>query len=116
MIETVVLTIPAAHDYRPVASLVLGGLGSRLDLSYERTDDLQLAVLSVLEAASDDSVTLELGADGGSLSISIGPLRDGVGADPALTRVLGRLVHGAEETRRDGRPWLELRLPLPSAS
>lgn len=110
------LTIPAAHGYRPVASLVLGGFGSRLDLSYERTDDLQLAVMSVLEAASDDHVTLELGADAESLSISIGPLRDGVGADPSLARVLGGLVDGTEETRRDGRSWLELRLPLPSSS
>ena len=41
--DTIVLTIPTDSAYRGVASLVLGGIGTRLDLPYERMDDLQLA-------------------------------------------------------------------------
>jgi hypothetical protein len=36
--------------HRGVATLVLGGDRSRLDLPHERVDELQLAVLSVLDA------------------------------------------------------------------
>jgi len=109
--DTVVLTIPTAHGYRAVASLVLGGVGSRHELPYERMDDLQLAVLSVLESATGESVTLEVEADGDSVAISIGPLPEGIGDDRALANVLDRLVAAAEETRRDGHAWLRLQLP-----
>ena len=46
--DTITLTIPAERRFLGVVNLVLGGLGSRLDLSFERVDDLQLAVDSVL--------------------------------------------------------------------
>lgn len=109
--DTIALTIPTAHGYRTVASLVLGGVGSRLALPYERMDDLQLAVLSVLEAASESSVSLEVKAADDVLSVTVGPLVEGVGADRPLGNVLARLVDEVEEIRRDGRPWLRLRLP-----
>ena len=48
--DRVVLTIPAEPRFRSVATLVVGGIGSRADLPYERADDLQLAVLSALDA------------------------------------------------------------------
>lgn len=114
--DTIALTIPTAHGYRTVATLVLGGVGSRFSLPYERMDDLQLAVLSVLEAATEPSVTLEVEAGDGGLSVTVGPLAEGVGADRPLGAVLGRLVEGVEETRRDGRPWLRLRLPHTAAA
>ena len=49
--DRIVLTMPTDVRLRSVATLVLGGVGSRLDLPFEKTDDLQLAVLSALEAA-----------------------------------------------------------------
>ena len=40
MTDRIVLTIPAGARFRGVATLVLGGIGGRMDLPYERMDDL----------------------------------------------------------------------------
>ena len=91
--DRIVLTIPADPRFRSVATLVIGGIGSRADLPYERTDDLQLAVLSALDASSSDDVTVEVDtrrrAPRGRDSA---PSATGSGGDPALARVLSRLV------------------------
>lgn len=110
MTDQISLTIPSRTPYTGVATLVLGGIGSRLDLSYERVDDLQLAVLSVLEARGDDEITLEVEAAKERVSVSVGPLVDGSGSDQALARVLGPLVDSVEPVRRHGREWLTLQL------
>jgi hypothetical protein len=110
MSDQISLTIPTATRFRGVATLVLGGIGSRLDLPYERVDDLQLAVLSVLEASGDDRVTVEVEAEDNGLVVSVGPLADGSGDDGALTRVLDPLVDSYEASARDSRVWLTLRL------
>ena len=110
MSDQISLTIPSRTPYTGVATLVLGGIGSRLDLSYERMDDLQLAVLSVLEARGDDEVTLEVDAAKERVSVSVGPLVEGSGGDQALARVLDPLVDSFEPVRRDGREWLTLQL------
>jgi hypothetical protein len=91
-------------------------MGSRLQLPYARVDDLQLAALSVLSAASDETVTLELAAEDQSLSVGIGPLASGTGTDAGLRRVLDRLVDGVEPEERGGREWLTLRLARPTAA
>jgi hypothetical protein len=104
------LTIPTATRFRGVATLVLGGVGSRLDLPYERVDDLQLAVLSVLEASDGDRVTVEVEAEARGVFVSVGPLAQGSAADGALSRVLDPLVDSVEPSERDERVWLTLRL------
>lgn len=110
MSDRISLTIPAQTGYTGVAALVLGGIGSRLDLPYERMDDLQLAVLSVLESVGDDEITVEVDAAVERMAISVGPLVAGSGSDPSLARVLHPLVDSVESVQRDGREWLELRL------
>jgi hypothetical protein len=110
MTETILLTIPSGTRYQGVATLVLGGIGSRLDLPYERVDDLQMAVLSILEAGKGGDVTLHVDADGAVVTVSVGPLRDGSGADDGLARVLDRLVDDVASEQRDGEEWLRLRL------
>jgi hypothetical protein len=110
MTDQISLTIPSRTPYTGVATLVLGGIGSRLDLSYERMDDLQLAVVSVLEARGDDEVTVEVEAAKERVSVSVGPLVEGSGSDRALARVLDPLVDSVEAVRRDGREWLLLQL------
>ena len=110
MTDTIQLTIPASARYRPVATLVLGGVGSRLELPYERIDDLQLAVLSALVAAEGELVTMEVEAGEKGMAVSVGPLVDGSGADDALRLVLDRLVDSVEATARDGGEWLTLRV------
>ena len=110
MTDQITLTFPSATRFRGVATLVLGGIGSRLDLPYERVDDLQLAVLSVLEASGDERVTVEVEAEETGLLVSVGPLADGSGADAALSRVLDPLVDAVEPSRRNERVWITLRL------
>jgi len=116
MSDTVVLELPTREQLRSVATLVLGGMGSRLELPYARVDDLQLAALSVLSAASGDTVTLELSAEDEALSVGIGPLATGTGADRGLRRVLDRLVDVVEPAERGGREWLTLTLARSAAA
>jgi hypothetical protein len=104
------LTIPTATRFRGVATLVLGGVGSRLDLPYERVDDLQLAVLSLLEACEGESVTVEVDARDEGLVVSVGPLSYGSRVDGALARVLDPLVDSVEAAQRDEHVWMTLRI------
>ena len=108
--DRIVLAIPTEARFRSVATLVLGGIGSRADLPYERIDDLQLAVLSALDAADQSEVTLEVDADENGVSLALGPVRDGSGDDEGLGLVLSRLVDDVTHERRDGAEWLSLRL------
>jgi hypothetical protein len=110
MSDQIILTIPTSTRFRGVATLVLGGVGSRLNLPYERVDDLQLAVLSVLEASNDERVTVEVEAEDERLLVSVGPLADGTAADGALARVLDPLVDSVEHSERDDGVWVTLRL------
>ncbi len=115
--DRIVLTLPAGPRYRGVATLVLGGIGTRLDLPYERTDDLQLALVSALETARDGEVTLEIDAsDSGALALTVGPVRAGSGDDSALALVLSRLVDDVSSEQRDGSEWIVLRLAPPAAN
>ena len=106
--DRVVLTIPADARFRSVATLVVGGIGSRADLPYERADDLQLAVLSALDAGASDEMTVEVDTSDGRLEIAVGPVREGSGKDAGLARVLSRLVDDVATQHRDGAEWLTL--------
>jgi hypothetical protein len=110
MSDAITLTIPAGDRYRGIATLVLGGLGSRLDLPYERVDDLQLAVLSMLEACETDSVSLNVESNEERLLVAIGPLSETDASDGGLTRVLEPLVDSVEPSRRDDGFWMTLEL------
>ncbi|MFO7572752.1 MAG: hypothetical protein R6W48_09175 [Gaiellaceae bacterium] len=110
LLDRISLTLPTASPYRGVASLVLGGVGGRLDLAYEQTDDLQLGILSALGAAAGDSVTIEIEIADETVQVSVGPLADGTADDRALLNVLAKLVDAVDDTRREGREWLVLSL------
>jgi hypothetical protein len=110
MTDTIFLTIPAEARYRGVATLVLGGIGSRADLPYDRMDELQLAVLSILDAGKGGDVSLQVVTGDESMTVSVGPLVKGSGTDDGLARVLLRLVDDVASERRDGEEWLTLRL------
>jgi hypothetical protein len=114
--DTIVLTIPTGPSFRGVASLVLGGVGSRLDLPYERMDDLQLAVLSMLDASHGEETSVEIHADDGRVAVSVGPLRAGAESDDGLALVLTRLTDGVEATHRDENSWLTVFLARTAAA
>jgi hypothetical protein len=115
MTDTILLTLPGNPRLRGVATLVLGGIGSRLDLPYEKVDDLQLATLSVLSASDGETVTIEVVADDEALVVGIGPVSSESG-DSSLSRVLEKLVDAVETSERDGQHWLTLRLARPPRS
>jgi hypothetical protein len=104
--DTILLTFPARAAFRGVSSLVLGGVGSRLDLPYERTDDLQLAVLSMLDAAAGEESSVEIRAEDERVAVSVGPLRPDADGDTGLALVLDRLTDGVEVDRRGNDVWL----------
>jgi hypothetical protein len=108
--DRILLTIPTDPRFRGVATLVLGGIGSRANLPYERTDDLQLAALSALEATDGNKVTLDVKANQSGLSLAIGPVRAGSADDDGLRRVLVGLVDEVDHEIRDGVEWLTLRV------
>jgi hypothetical protein len=106
--DRIVLTIPAREQLRSVATLVVGGVGSRLELPYERMDDLQLALLSALDATDGGEVSLEVDAGDEALVIAVGPVRAGSSEDAGLARVLSPLVDELRFESRAGSEWLSL--------
>jgi hypothetical protein len=108
--DTISLTMPTDARFKGVATLVLGGIGSRVDLPYDRMDELQLAVLSILESGKGDNVSMRVEAGDETITVSVGPLVEGSVTDEALARVLARLVDDVTSERRDGEEWLTLRL------
>jgi hypothetical protein len=111
MSDTILLTIPAELRFRGVATLVLGGIGARLDLPYERMDDLQLALLSALDSGGEDEpLTVEIAAGEDEVAIRVGPLEAGSSYDAGLLRVLDSLVDSVEPTGRNGKEWMTLRI------
>jgi hypothetical protein len=115
MSDRILLTFPTDERLQSVATLLLGGVGTRHQLPYERTDDLQLAVLSVLDAAAGDEVSLEIDAGDGDVRLSLGPLRPGTRDDAAVARVLTRLVDSIDYETRAGDEWVNLRMASASA-
>ena len=120
MTSTIQLKIPHQPPYHGVALLVVGGLAARLDLSYEKLEDLQLALENVLENGdyvSEAQVTVELDVLDDSLSLVVGPL-DGAAVRTALEddrddrislgRLLDTLVEGVTIESRDDGDWLRL--------
>ena len=115
--DRIELSLPGSVRLRSVATLVLGGIGSRLELPYEKVDDLQLAVLSVLAASDLEQVTIDIEVDDRAVAVSIGPLQAGSASDLGLRRVVERLVDAVEPSPRgeaNGRngdgDWLTLRI------
>lgn len=122
--EEIRLVIPAEEDFRPIAHLVTGGLASRLDLTYDDLEDLQLAVESVLALRDDeDELVVVLSADGGVLHASLGPFSaDAVEGDDdeAGGLGLGRVLETVCDTHivdvRDDGAWVELTKRIASAA
>jgi hypothetical protein len=118
------LIIPAEEDFRPIAHLVTGGLASRLDLTYDDLEDLQLAVEAVLALRDDaDELAVVLSSDDGVLRAAIGPFpAESVQVDESedggldLGRVLETVCDTHEVELRDDGAWVELTKRIASPS
>jgi serine/threonine-protein kinase RsbW len=114
--DEVRLVIPAEEDFRRIVRLVTGGLASRLEVTYDDLEDLQVAVDAVLALRNDPGeVTVVLSAEPGVVRAAVGPFEPEVlratdasdgGLD--LQRVLETVCDTHEfESREDGA-WVEL--------
>jgi hypothetical protein len=108
------LIIPAEEDFRPIAHLVAGGLATRLDVTYDDLDDLQVGIEALL-ALRDDAgeLVVSLAVHAGTLHASLGPfppeaLSHGSDGDLDLDRVLATVCDAHEIQQRDGAAWVEL--------
>jgi hypothetical protein len=118
------LIIPAEEDFRPIAHLVTGGLASRLDLTYDDLEDLQLAVEAVVALRDDaDELAVVLSSDDGVLRAAIGPFpAESVQVDESedggldLGRVLETVCDTHEVELRDDGAWVELTKRIASPS
>jgi hypothetical protein len=116
-IDSITVSVPSERRFLGVVNLVLGGLCTRLDLPFERVDDLQLAVDSVLAGGrpTGAEVVLEAVAEEDLLRVTLGPLAPGTGAEPGLQRVLAPLVGATEAIERDGAEWLSIEVARSTA-
>ena len=110
MTETIVLTVPAGARGAGVVALVLGGLGSRLDLPIDRVDELTLATDVLGAGTLDGRLELAMVVEDDRLLLQIGPLEHGAVADEARRRVLDSLVDRVGVVSRAGHEYAELEL------
>ena len=120
MTQGVELRIPSERPFHGVARLVVGGLAARHNLSYEALEDLQLALVTVLEGdgyASADEINVELDISDDAITMAIGPLNGDVvradleqssDGDLGLGRLLATLVEDAAVEAREDGDWLRL--------
>lgn len=116
MTDEIRLVIPAEEDFRPIAHLVTGGLASRLALTYDDLEDLQVAIEALVGLRDDDDeLVIVLHPDDDVLRAEIGPfepdaLQEDGGADSGLDlgRVLDTVTDTHEVDSRDGRAWVQL--------
>lgn len=109
MRDLVTLSVPRDAVYGGVLRLVLAGLGTRLDLPLEQTDELQLAVEALLEGDGPAAaLALEAEVFPRLLAVRLGPFAPGTASEPSLRRVLDALVTSAHSLERDEDEWIEL--------
>ena len=114
--DEIVLTIPRERPFYGVAHLVLGGLGSRLNLTFEHLEDLQLGLDSLFaQHDGQGDVTLRIRIREGTIETEVGPfpsaLSDELEAESGgvgLRRILETVSDGVELGERDGEAWVTL--------
>jgi hypothetical protein len=118
MSDQVILTLPRERPFFAVARLVLGGLATRLDVTVEHLEDLELALDGLLERHDGGSqITISLEVEGDQFLARIGPFHGGelrveLEGDPgdgvSLQRLLDAVVDSYEVSERNDGAWIEL--------
>lgn len=107
--DVVSITLPAGPAWGGVVELVLAGLGARLDLPYDRIDELQLATRAVIADAVGPEVRVDASAGADRVDVRVGPLVADAADDPGRWRVLSALADGvALDPVEDGVTWAVL--------
>jgi anti-sigma regulatory factor (Ser/Thr protein kinase) len=118
--DVVTLQLPRERDFFGVAHLVLGGLGARLDLTYDVLEDMTTAIDELLNRREPtEDVTLTVNIEEDAIVATVGPFGGHVAeelrsTDPGLSlrRVLETSVDEVDVNERDGAQWVELRKSL----
>ena len=124
MTDVSTLQLPRERDFFGVAHRVLGGLGARLELTYDVLDDITTALDELMNRReATDDVTLEVQVGDGEITTTVGPFGGRVvdelhasDAGLGLRRVLETVVDDVSVTERDGAQWVELRKHLEAVS
>jgi hypothetical protein len=119
MTDQITLTLPRERPFFGVARLVLGGLATRLHVTVEHLEELELALDGLLEHRDGaEEITLTLDIADSELHATVGPFRgsdlraelEGEPGDAlSLRRLLDAVVDGYEASDRDDGTWVELR-------
>ena len=115
--DVVTLQLPREREFFGVAHLVLGGLGARLDLTYDVLEDMTTAIDELLnQREATDDVTLTVTIEDTAITATVGPfsgrVADGFhapGDGLGLRRVLETSVDEVDVSERDGGQWVELK-------
>ena len=112
------IRLPREDGFSTVAGLVVGGIAARHEITLEVLDDVQLAIVSLLDHDTDGGdVTLVLRIADHTLDMSVGPvdggtvaaLADDDGQKLGLRRLLDATVDAVTVSEHDGETWVELR-------
>ena len=114
MSDEITLVVPAQEDFRQIAHLVLGGLGARVDLTYEDLDDLQTALDALLGCRDDEGdIHIQIDVQDAAVRSTVGPFAEwqldeleSESSALGLRRVLETVADGFEVERRDGKAWV----------
>jgi hypothetical protein len=118
MTDQITLTMPRERPFFGVARLVLAGLATRLDVTVESLDELELALDGLLERRDGAAeITLALDLEDSELHAAVGPFEGGdlraelegeLGDSLSLRRLLDAVVDRYEIADRDDGAWVEL--------
>jgi len=116
MSDEITLVLPAQEDFHHIARLVVGGLGARLELTYEQLEDLQVALEALLVCRDDEGeISVGISVDDDRIVAKIGPFSDDALAELdadagglGLHRVLATVSDGFSVERADGQSWVAL--------
>ena len=116
MSDQITLVLPAQEDFHHIAHLVVGGLGARLELTYEQLEDLQVALEALLGCRDDDGdISVGIAVHDDRVRTTIGPFAaDALGelerdnGELGLRRVLETVSDSVEVEERNGGSWVEL--------
>jgi anti-sigma regulatory factor (Ser/Thr protein kinase) len=120
--DEITLVLPAQEDFHHIAHLVTGGLGARLELTYEQLEDLQVALEALLACRDDDGdISVGIAVDDLRVRTTVGPFTDDAiaeldedGSALGLRRVLETVSDTLEVDHRDGGAWVELSKGMPA--
>jgi hypothetical protein len=126
MTDQITLTMPRERPFFGVARLVLAGLATRLDITVETLEDLELALDGLLERRDGaEEITVSLDIADSELRAAVGPFRGNdlraelegeLGDSLSLQRLLDAVVDGYQVADRDDGAWVELRKQVEGAA